>query len=101
LKRVGGLELLFFSEEIRSALVRGTSTADALPFSTRAEFSPDGAKLYVIDQAACDLLTYDVTGFRSNLAKTQATGSCGDFKQVGGLLYFDSGVIYDQSPDKN
>jgi hypothetical protein len=65
-------------------------------------FSSDGAKLYIGNTENCSLSINAATANGIVLEKTVPTLSCSDFIVGGGLLLFDSGLIYDpalgQSP---
>jgi hypothetical protein len=58
-------------------------------------FSADGTRLYLANQADCtlDILQVSDSGLLPLAVKTNA--SCSSFELANGLLYFDSGLIYD------
>jgi hypothetical protein len=88
--------LVFLSDERGSAIYRnGLNFPNYITYQTHGFFSPDGTKLYAVNPANCELEIFSLTGAGLILQGTQVTGSCADFKQTGGLLYNDSGMIYD------
>jgi hypothetical protein len=59
------------------------------------EFSSDGTELYLVNAETCDLKSYAITETGITLKNTFSTLSCSDFRSGGGLLFFDSGLVFD------
>ncbi len=88
--------VVFISDERASAIAKDSvGLPNYLTYKTHGQFSPDGTKFYVVNPENCELQIFSVSNAGLILAGTQTTGSCSDFKQAGGLLYYDTGMIYD------
>lgn len=85
----------------------GTSlfrSGEALPSGINADgyidFSPDGSKLYRTDPLTCDLSTYSISQSGVTLQSSAPGVSCGEFTSANGLLFFDSGLVFDPAIGK-
>jgi uncharacterized repeat protein (TIGR01451 family) len=63
-------------------------------------FSADGSQLYLSNEEDCSLDVLRVSDAGLGFQVTRTNTPCGGFQVSNGLLYFDSGVIYDPAAGK-
>ena len=71
-----------------------TRFTNSTAYSGDFEFSPDGTRAYFIDHFSCDLQVLSLAGHSVTVEQTHTNVSCSGFTALNGLLYFDSGLVF-------
>lgn len=77
----------------------GALRGSAISQTGNLGFSPDGSKLYRNHSQDCSLSIYSVSPNGLTLDKTIPNVSCSDFAVIQGLLFFDSGLVYNPATE--
>ena len=84
------------SDQFGTSLVTANGRlGNLIPEQGNAEFSADGTELYFVDSGVCALSVFSVGPDGLTLQRSANFISCSGFTVANGLLYFDSGGVYD------